>query len=69
MAMMMTRMAATTGTIRFRCDRMILSVCSVVSEPPPTSRAGAIVPEMQAAVTIQSGDVEDVRQNVNEILK
>lgn len=47
-AMMMTRIAATTGTIRFRCDRMIFRVCSGVREPPPTSRAGAIVPEMQA---------------------
>lgn len=48
-AMMMTRIAAITGTIRLRCDRIILSVCSVVREPPPTSRAGAIVPEMQAS--------------------
>lgn len=47
-AMMMTRIAATTGTIRLRCDRINLIVCSVVREPPPTSRAGATVPEMQA---------------------
>lgn len=47
-AMIMTRIEATTGTIRLRCDRMILIVCSGLSDPPPSSRAGAIVPEMQA---------------------
>lgn len=47
-AMIMTRMAATTGTIKLRWERMILRVCSGVRAPSPTSRAGATVPEMQA---------------------